>query len=173
VDHIASQIRKRIDVLKVLVVDDEHTMRRVTRSLLQSIGVKNIRDACDGHEGLEAVCSWGPDVVLLDWKMPNLSGVEFVRRVRSPNEFPYPNVPIIMLTAFGERSRVMEAVDFGVNEFLLKPVSSKALQARIVSVLIRPRRMVRKGGCYIPEPRKFSSYLPDLDLELNELVLVN
>jgi CheY-like chemotaxis protein len=172
-DHFASRIRRQLHALKVLVVDDEHTMRRVTRSLLQAIGVKNIRDACDGREGLEAVCSWGPDVVVLDWKMPNVSGLEFVRRVRSPNEFPYPNVPIIMLTGFGERSRVLEAVDLGVNEFLLKPVSSKALQARLVSILTRPRRMVNKGGCYIPEPRKFSSYLPETDLELSELYLVN
>lgn len=172
-DHPASQIRRQLDALKVLVVDDEHTMRRVTRSLLQTIGVKNIRDACDGYEGLETVCAWGPDVVIVDWKMPNLSGVEFVRRVRSPNDFPYPDVPIIMLTAFGERSRVMEAVDLGVNEFLLKPVSSKALHARLISILTKPRRMVKKGGCYVPEPRKMSSYLPDIDLELNELVLVN
>lgn len=172
-DHSVSQIRNWLDGLKVLIVDDEHTMRRVTRSLLQTIGVKNIRDACDGWEGLEAVCVWGPDVVIVDWKMPNLSGLEFVRRVRSPNEFPYPDVPIIMLTAFGERSRVMEAVELGVNEFLLKPVSSKALEARLISILTRPRRMVKKGGCYIPEPRKISSYLPDIDLELNELALAN
>jgi two-component system, chemotaxis family, chemotaxis protein CheY len=171
--HTASQIRRQLDALKVLVVDDEHTMRRVTRSLLQAIGVKDIREACDGHEGLQAVCAWGPDVVILDWKMPNLSGREFVRRVRSPNEFPYPNLPIIMLTAFGERSRVLEAVELGVNEFLLKPVSTKALQARLVSILINPRRMVKKGGRYIPEPRKISSYFPDSDLELSELALVN
>jgi two-component system, chemotaxis family, chemotaxis protein CheY len=172
-DSFASQIRKQIDALKVLIVDDEHTMRRVTRSLLQAIGVKNIRDACDGYEGLQAVCSWGPDVVIVDWKMPNLSGLEFVRRVRSPNDFPYPDVPIIMLTAFGERSRVLDAVNLGVNEFLLKPVSSKALQARLVSILTKPRRMVKKNGSYVPEPRKISSYLPDPDLELSELVLVN
>jgi len=172
-DLVASQIRKRFDTLKVLIVDDEHTMRRVTRSLLQAIGVKNIRDACDGSEGLETVCAWGPDVAIVDWKMPNLSGLEFVRQVRSPSEFPYPDVPIIMLTAFGERSRVIEAVGLGVNEFLLKPVSSKALQARLVSILVNPRRMVKKGGCYIPEPRKISSYLPDIDLDLSELALVN
>jgi two-component system chemotaxis response regulator CheY len=172
-DPFVSQIRRQLDALKVLVVDDEHTMRRVTRSLLQSIGVKSIRDACDGREGLEVVCAWGPDVVIVDWKMPNLSGLEFVRRVRSPNEFPYPDVPIVMLTAFGERSRVVEAVDLGVNEFLLKPVSSKALQARLISILTKPRRMMKKGAHYVPEPRKISSYLPDIESELNELVLVN
>lgn len=172
-DHPAGQIQKQFDALKVLIVDDERTMRRVTRSLLQAIGVKHIRDACDGRAGLEAVCSWGPDVVVLDWKMPNLSGLDFVRRVRAPQEFPYPDVPIIMLTAFGERSRVMEAVELGVNEFLLKPVSSKALHARLISILTKPRRMMKKGQRYIPEPRKMSSYLPDIEAEMNELVLVS
>ena len=171
--HLANQTQKRLDGLKVLVVDDERTMRQVTRSLLQAIGVKNIRDACDGLSGLEAICSWGPDIVVLDWKMPNVSGLDFVRRVRSPQDFPYPDVPIIMLTAFGERSRVMEAVELGVNEFLLKPVSTKALHGRLLSILTKPRRMVKKGQRYIPEPRKMSSYLPDIELEMNELVLVN
>ena len=66
-----------------------------------------------------------PDVVILDWEMPSPNGPEFVRRVRSPYEFPQPDVPIIMLTGHGERTRVEEAVRLGVNEFLLKPVSRR------------------------------------------------
>ena len=83
-----------------------------------------------------------PDVVILDWKMPGLDGPGFVRMVRSPDTFPYPDVPIIMLTGHGERSRVIEAVQIGVNEFLLKPVSSKALQDRVTAVLTRPRQIM-------------------------------
>jgi two-component system, chemotaxis family, chemotaxis protein CheY len=172
-EQIAVQIRDQIAALKVLVVDDENTMRKVTRSLLQAIGVKDIHEANDGHSGLEAICALAPDIVIVDWQMPSLNGAEFVRRVRSPGSFPYPGVPIIMLTAFGERSRVVEAVQFGVNEFLLKPVSSKALLARIVSILTKPRRMVKKGDNYVPEPRKISSYKPEVDSGLGELVLLN
>ena len=76
--------------------------------------------------------------------MPGLDGADFVRMVRSPATFPFPNVPIIMLTGHGERSRVIEAVQVGVNEFLLKPVSSKALQDRLVAVLTKPRPMVQQ-----------------------------
>src|SRR5436190_18146762 len=95
--------------------------------------------------------------------MPRIEGPEFVRRVRSPGVFPLPNVPIIMLTGHGERSRVLEAVRLGVHEFLLKPVSSSSLQARILSVLTKPRTMVKRGDYYGPEPRKQATYKPESD----------
>jgi two-component system, chemotaxis family, chemotaxis protein CheY len=157
----AHEIAQRLTVLKVLVVDDEPTMRRVTRSLLKAIGVNNVREATDGRSGLDAICTFAPDVVILDWEMPSPNGPEFVRAVRSPETFPRPDVPIIMLTAYGERSRVVEAVNLGVNEFLLKPVSTKALLARLVSVVRNPRRMIRKGDYYGPEPRKLASFKPE------------
>jgi two-component system, chemotaxis family, chemotaxis protein CheY len=172
-EKVAGQVLRQLGALKVLIVDDENTMRKVTRSLLQAIGVKNIHEANDGRSGLEAIRTLAPDIVIVDWQMPSLNGAEFVRRVRSPASFPFPDVPIIMLTAFGERSRVVEAVQLGVNEFLLKPVSSKALQARVVSILVKPRRMVKKGDYYGPEPRKISSYKPETDPGLDELVLLN
>src|ERR1700692_3237204 len=124
---------------KVLVVDDEHYMRKVVRTLLMSIGVRTIYEAANGVTGLEAIRATQPDVVIVDWQMPGLDGAGFVRMVRSPDTFPYPDVPIIMLTGHAERSRVIEAIQIGVNEFLLKPVSSKALQDRLVAVLTNPR----------------------------------
>jgi CheY-like chemotaxis protein len=77
--------------------------------------------------------------------MPGMSGAEFARQVRSPSSFPYPNVPLIMLTGHGERWRVLEAVRLGVHEFLLKPVSSQALLTRLTAALTLPRTMVRRG----------------------------
>jgi two-component system chemotaxis response regulator CheY len=92
-----------------------------------------------------------------------MSGVEFARTVRSPIDFPYPDVPIIMLSGHGERSRVLEALQHGVHEFLLKPVSSRALFARIAAVLSAPRTMVKCGDYYGPEPRKLSAHKPVTD----------
>ena len=172
-DKLATQIQKQLVELKILVVDDEHTMRKVTRSLLQAIGIKTVYEANDGRSGLEAISTLAPDVVILDWEMPSPNGAEFVREVRSPASFPFPDIPIIMLTAFADRSRVVEAVKLGVNEFLLKPVSSKALHARLVSILAKPRRMVKKGDYYVPEPRKISSYKPESDPGLSQIVLLN
>jgi CheY-like chemotaxis protein len=171
-DTLAGQVAQQISTLKVLVVDDEHSMRKVTRALLQVIGVKTVYEANDGRSGLEAICTHAPDMVILDWEMPSPNGPQFVRRVRSPGKFPLPDVPIIMLTAYGERSRVVEAVRLGVNEYLLKPVSSTALLARIVSVLTKPRKMVKKGDYYGPEPRTMSSYKPESDPALSQFVLV-
>jgi YesN/AraC family two-component response regulator len=129
-------------------------MRKVVRTLLMSIGVRTIYEAADGNSGLELIRTMSPHVVIVDWQMPGLDGPSFVRTVRSPDTFPYPDVPIIMLTGHSERSRVLQAAEIGVHEFLLKPVSSKALADRLAAVLVNPRKVVRRGDYYGPEPRK-------------------
>jgi two-component system, chemotaxis family, chemotaxis protein CheY len=167
----------RFAATKVLVVDDEPYMRKVVRAMLMSIGVRSIYEASDGPSGLELIRTMGPDVgpdvVILDWEMPGLDGPSFVRMVRSPATFPYPDVPIIMLTGHGERSRVVEAVKIGVNEFLLKPVSSKSLQDRLVSVLTKPRPLVKTGDYYGPAPRKMGNVNADNDETIATLFFVN
>jgi two-component system, chemotaxis family, chemotaxis protein CheY len=162
-DALTENIKAMMGRIKVLIVDDEYYTRKVIRTLLLAMGCTKLYEANDGTGGLDAIRSLGPDIVLLDWEMPGIDGAEFVRRVRSPNSFPLPHVPIIMLTGHGERSRVLEAVRLGVHEFLLKPVSSSSLQARILSVLTKPRAMVKRGGYYGPEPRKLASYKPEAD----------
>ena len=94
--------------------------------------------------------------------MPSPNGPEFMRTVRSPGTFPLPDVPVIMLTGYSERSRVVEAMRLGVNEYLLKPVSSTALLARIVSILVKPRPMIQRGDYYGPEPRQLTTSKPEL-----------
>jgi two-component system chemotaxis response regulator CheY len=152
------QFDAMVRAAKVLIVDDEYFSRKVIRTLLLAVGVSKIHEAADGAQGLEAIRVQGPDVVLLDWEMPGMDGPTFVRQVRSPDSFPYPSVPIIMLTGHGERSRVLESMQLGVHEFLLKPVSSNSLCARIASVLTHPRPMVRRGAYYGPEPRSRKAY---------------
>ena len=140
---------------KVLVVDDEYYMRKVLRTLLMSIGVRTIYEASDGLSGLAEIRSMAPHVVIVDWQMPGLDGASFVRMVRSPSTFRYPDVPIIMLTGHGERWRVIEAAQIGVNEFLVKPVSTRALADRLVSVLAHPPlngavwRLLRPGATQV------------------------
>ena len=170
----AKTLAARFAATKVLVVDDEPYMRKVVRALLMSIGVRNIYEAGDGPAGLEIIRTAAPDVVILDWEMPGVDGPAFLRMVRSPETFPYPNVPIIMLTGHGERSRVIEAVKVGVNEFLLKPVSSKALQDRLISVLTKPRPVVNTGDYYGPAPRKMVTAVhADNDDAIANLILLN
>jgi CheY-like chemotaxis protein len=170
----SKQLAERFAAAKVVVVDDEHYMRKVVRTMLLSIGIREVHEAADGEAGLELIRRLAPDVVILDWQMPGLDGPAFVRIVRSPATFPYPNVPIIMLTGHGERSRVVEAVKIGVNEFLLKPVSVKALQDRMVSVLAKPREVVKSGDYYGPVPRKLATTIhADNDAAIAKLTALN
>src|SRR3954463_14857643 len=147
-----NRIDRLVQSITVLIVEDNQYMRKVVRNILVNIGVKNIHEAPDGIAGLEAIRMLAPDLVILDWEMPLLNGAELVRIVRSPGVFPVPDVPIIMLTGHVERWRVIEASRLGVNEFLKKPVSGKALLDRIVAILTHPRAMVRLGDYYGPEP---------------------
>jgi CheY-like chemotaxis protein len=151
---IPPKIEKMVQSMEVLIIDDNQFMRKIIRNLLTNLGVKNVHEAADGVAGLEAIRTYAPDIVLLDWEMPKLNGIELVKLVRSPGAFPLPDVPIIMITAHGERWRIIEAAQVGVNEFLKKPVSARALLDRIVAILAKPRPMVRLGDYYGPEPRK-------------------
>lgn len=143
----------RFAATKVLLVDDEHFMRKVVRTLLMSIGIGTVFEAANGLDGLEQIRRERPDVVIVDWNMPQLDGPGFVRLVRSPATFVYPDVPLIMLTGHGERSRVVEAMRLGVNEYLLKPVSAHSLQERLTAVLMNPRPIIQRAGYYGPAPR--------------------
>lgn len=163
----------RLSEIKIVVVDDEPSMRKVVRTMLTGMGVRNIYEAADGPEGLELIRAVAPDIVIVDWQMPGLDGSGFVRVVRSPETFPYPDVPIIMLTGHSERSRVIEAIKIGVNEFLLKPVSSKALQDRLVAVLANPRRMVQGENYDGPLPRNIADVHSDNDEAIANLYYVN
>jgi len=149
-----NRIDNLVHAISVLIVEDNQYMRKVVRNILVNIGVKNIHEAVDGIAGLEAIRMFAPDLVILDWEMPLLNGAELVRIVRSPGVFPVPDIPIIMLTGHVQRWRVVEAANLGVNEFLKKPVSGKALLDRIVAILTKPRPMGRLGEYYGPEPRK-------------------
>jgi two-component system, chemotaxis family, chemotaxis protein CheY len=151
-----------IQSLCVLVVDDNQYMRKTVRNLLVNCGVKDIYEAADGIAALDTIRTMGPHVVILDWEMPLLSGPELVRIVRSPGVFPVPDVPIIMLSGHGERWRVVEAMRLGVNEYLVKPVSAKALYDRLVAIFAQPRPTVQMGDYYGPEPRKLAT--GDIDI---------
>ena len=152
------QIDKLLNGLVILVVDDNPYSRKLLRMMLINLGAKSIYEASDGVSALDLVRTADPDVMILDWEMPVLSGAQVVRIIRSPGVFPRPNLPIIMLSAHGQRARVMAALKLGINEFLVKPVSPKALQDRLVSVLVNPRPMMLIGGKhYVPQPRRLPS----------------
>lgn len=145
---------KNIQVLNILIVDSNHYMRRLTRTMLMNLGAKSVLEASDGLAALETIRTCDPDVMLLEWDMPVLDGMEVMRIVRSPGVFPRPNLPIIMLTTRAQRSAVAQALRAGAHEFLLKPTSPQALRDRLTSILSNPRPMVKLGDFYVPQPRR-------------------
>ncbi len=148
-----------IQGLNLLIVDGNSYMRRVTRMMLMNLGAKSVIEAADGLAALEQIRNCDPDVMLIDWDMPLLNGMEVMRIVRSPGVFPRPNLPIIMLTSRAHRSSVVQALHAGVHEFLVKPTSAKALHDRLASIVFNPRPMVQVGDAYVPQPRKLAGSL--------------
>ena len=113
---------------KVLVVDDSGTMRKIISRSLQAAGFSDIVEAADGNEGLAAFQSGSFDLVMTDWNMPNKSGIEMVRDIRALGSA----VPIYMITTEGEKSRVLEAIQAGITDYLIKPFTADTLRDKLL-----------------------------------------
>ena len=140
--------------MRVLLVDDNQHMRAIVMAVLHGVGLTLIREARDGSDALEALREWPADLAIVDFQMFPLDGVEFTRLVRNSPDSANPYLPIIMMTGHSERSRVMEARDAGVTEFVAKPVTAKAVLERINAVIYHPRPFVRSPSYFGPERRR-------------------
>jgi two-component system, chemotaxis family, chemotaxis protein CheY len=144
----------RFDKLRVLVVDDNQHMRKLIVAILQAFGAREIFESLDGEHAWKNLREANPDVIILDWQMTGMTGLEFTRLVRnSPRSFNV-FVPIIMLTGHTHLDHVRLARDAGVNEFLAKPVSVKAVLSRLLSVIEHPRPFVRTQTYFGPCRRR-------------------
>ncbi len=119
--------------MKVLLVDDSKTMRNIQKSILTQLGVTELEEACDGLDALSKVSSFAPDLILLDWNMPNMDGLTFIKEYRSGGA----KTPVIMVTTEGEKTRVIEAIKAGVNNYVIKPFTPEVLNQRIKETLSR------------------------------------
>jgi CheY-like chemotaxis protein len=140
--------------LSFLLVEDNRHMSRIIRSILNSLGVKNIIEAEDTTAGLKFAREADVDMILCSWVMNVIDGPAFVQMIRCDENSRNPYVPIIILSAFTEIFRITEARDAGVNEFLAKPLSPKSLYQRIVTIIEKPRPFVRTGDFFGPCRRR-------------------
>lgn len=137
--------------ISFLVVDGNENMRRILYTMLRAFGAKTIKMADNGEAGLQGILDFQPDILLTETKLPVLDGIEFIRTIRDPDEFEYPYLPIIALTAFTERKHVIEALTAGVSEFLCKPVSATDLYARVDNIVNNPKPFVRTASYFGPK----------------------
>jgi two-component system chemotaxis response regulator CheY len=140
--------------LKVLVVEDNQHMRSLLRSLLNSLGVREVYEAGNGGAALDVLREKKCDLILSDLAMQPMDGLEFTRDVRSSDKSSNPFVPIIMITGHTEKHRVMAARDAGVTEFLAKPITAQSLFSRIAEIVERPRAFVRADSYFGPDRRR-------------------
>ena len=139
--------------LSFLLVEDSAYMRGILRAMLQGFGARRVYDAEDGAAGLEAMTRVVPDIVIADWVMPVLDGLEMVRIIRQPDH-PMAFVPIILVTAHTEKKRILAARNAGVHEILSKPISATALYRRISTVVTQPREFVKSESYFGPQMRE-------------------
>ena len=126
-------MEKLIDFrMKVLVVDDFATMRKIVRNILKQIGFEDITEAEDGNAALRVLKNEKIGLVVTDWNMPNMSGLELLQEIRRDGQTQ--NTPVLMVTAEGLKENVMEAVKAGVNNYVVKPFTAEVLQEKIESI---------------------------------------
>ena len=119
--------------IKILIVDDFATMRKVIRNLLKQSGYENVIEAEDGVAAMNVLKSTKIDFVISDWNMPNMTGIELLRAVRSDNELSA--LPFLMVTAESLKGNVVEAVKAGVSNYIVKPFTAEVLGEKIDKIL--------------------------------------
>ena len=121
--------------LRVTIVEDDRQMRSILTACLSAFGITHVQVCSDGKEALGRLWLFPTDVVLTDWEMKPMSGIELVHALRDEMTSPRPDVPIIMITGHTQAEKVLEARDSGVTVFLAKPIAPHALYARLVHVI--------------------------------------
>lgn len=119
--------------MRIMLIDDSKTMRNIQKSVLKQLGYTEIEEACDGQDALSKVAAFKPELCLVDWNMPNMDGLSFVKEFRNSDK----TTPLIMVTTEAEKSRVIEAIKAGVNNYVVKPFTPDLLSERITETLAK------------------------------------
>jgi two-component system chemotaxis response regulator CheY len=115
--------------MKVLVVDDFATMRRIVKNILNQIGFKNIIEADDGSSALEVLKKDKVDLIMSDWNMPKVTGLELLKAVRSDESMK--DMPFLMVTAEGQKDSVVQTVQAGVSDYIVKPFTADTVKEKL------------------------------------------
>jgi len=121
--------------MKILVVDDFSTMRRIVKNLLKDLGFTNTVEADDGKTALPKLQAGGIDFLITDWNMPGMTGIDLLKAVRSDAELA--NIPVLMVTAEAKREQIIRAAQAGVNGYVIKPFTAATLKEKIEKIFER------------------------------------
>ena len=161
-----------LNKLKLMLVEDDFAMRALLRDVLNAFDVGEIRTAQDGSSALRQLKGYPADIVMVDWQMQPMNGMEFLKHIRQSDDTPNPFVPIVMLTAFSETPRVLASRDAGITEFMVKPVTPKRLYNPIAAVIEDTRNFVRTPDFFGPDRRRSSRPFVGMDRRQPESIVM-
>jgi CheY-like chemotaxis protein len=140
--------------LKIVVADDNRFMRQLLTAVLTGMRVPHPFKAESGEVALRIIAETQPDLLIADWEMPAMTGIELVRHLRDEETSPSPTLPIIMMASHCALDRVIEARDAGANEFMAKPITVDAVYKRLINLIERPRPFIRLESYFGPDRRR-------------------
>lgn len=120
--------------MKILLVDDSGTMRQIQKMILQGIGLADIVEAADGAQAIRIATEQRPALILMDWNMPGMKGIEALRKLKAADITKA--IPVIMVTSESEKSHVLEAVRAGAANYMVKPISAEVVKEKLAPYLI-------------------------------------
>jgi len=118
--------------MKILIVDDFATMRRIMKNILKQIGFSNIIEADDGTTAMEELKKTTVDLIISDWNMPKMTGLDLLKKVRGDDAFK--DVPFLMVTAEAQKQNVIDAVQAGVTNYVVKPFTAEAISEKLEKI---------------------------------------
>ncbi len=118
--------------MKILLVDDSNTMRRIQRNTLTSLGFTEVDEAEDGAEAVKKIPGGGYNLVLMDWNMPNMTGIEALKAIRA--DPATATLPVIMVTSESEKTRILEAIQAGATNYIVKPFTPDVLREKLAAL---------------------------------------
>jgi two-component system, chemotaxis family, chemotaxis protein CheY len=121
--------------MRVLVVDDFSTMRRIIKNLLRELGFTNTVEADDGSTALPILKAGGIDFLITDWNMPGMPGIELLNAVRGDEKLK--DLPVLMVTAEAKRDQIVQAAQAGINGYIVKPFTAQTLEQKIEKIFER------------------------------------
>jgi two-component system chemotaxis response regulator CheY len=121
--------------MKILIVDDFSTMRRIVKNLLRDLGFNNTQEADDGLTALPLLKKGGFDFVVTDWNMPGMQGIDLLKTIRADSELKH--LPVLMITAEAKREQIIEAAQAGVNGYIVKPFTAATLKEKLDKIFER------------------------------------
>jgi two-component system, chemotaxis family, chemotaxis protein CheY len=129
-----------IQRLSILIADSRPYSRLLTRTMLSQLDIRKIHEAGEGKAAIDAILNLRPDVVILDWDISGPGAQQVLRQARDPKQVHNPELPIIVLSSSGRIADVQEAIDLGASQYMIRPVSPKMIEQRLLGIVADARR---------------------------------